>query len=68
MTKTLSCSIEDIEKADMLTISGTIHEDKFNEQIILSVGQTKIAINSQELAQALKTVVEFQQNKKVLSV
>lgn len=63
MKKTLSVSIEDIEKLEQLTISGTLHENTFNEMVVLSVGQTRIALNSQDLALALKEVVNFQQKQ-----
>lgn len=67
MTKTLSVSITDMEKVEHLTISGTLHEQQFNERIVLGVGQTKIALNSAELAQALKVVVDFQKNENPLN-
>jgi hypothetical protein len=60
MTKTLSVSITDIEQVEHLTISGTLHEGGFNETVVLGVGQTKIALNSQQLAEALSEIVKFQ--------
>lgn len=59
MKKTLSVALEDVEKADTLTISGT-QEDKFNTTVVLRIGQSVFAVNSQDLAQALACVVDFQ--------
>jgi len=61
MLKTLTVSITDVEKAENITISGTLHENQFNTQIVLGIGQSKVALDSKELARALKEVVDFQQ-------
>lgn len=66
MKKTLSVSIEDIEKLEQVTISGTLHENSFNDVIVLSLGQSKVAVSSIFLAEALKEVVNFQQNTQIL--
>lgn len=59
MTKTLSVSIESTDKDTNLSISGTRNENKFNEVVVLSIGQQRIPVNSRELAEALKAVVDF---------
>ena len=60
MIKTLNVSVSDSENADHLTISGTLNPQEFNETIVLSLGSSKIALSSRELAEALACVVEFQ--------
>ena len=67
MIKTLSVSIEDIEKADHIQISGTLHNNKLNENVIVSVGSSKIAINAQDLMAGLNEVVAFQNKFEVKS-
>lgn len=66
MIKSLTVSIDDIEKADRLTISGAQNVTEFTPNVTISVGQYKISVNSQDLAEALKTVVDFQTPPKVL--
>ena len=63
MTRTLTVTVEDPDKSGSISISGTLQQDKFNELIVLSIGQAKIALNSQDLASALKAVVDFQQTQ-----
>lgn len=63
MRKTLSITIDDSEKADGMTISGSLDPSAFNPNVILRVGNAALAVNSQELAQALAEVVAFQTPK-----
>lgn len=67
MTKTLSISIEDIEKADHIQISGTLHANKLNEMVIISVGSSKIALNAQDLLAGINEVIAFQSKFEVKS-
>lgn len=60
MTKTLTISVEDIEKSGTVSISGALHEHQFNEVVVLTVGNVKVALNSKELATCLAEVVNFQ--------
>jgi hypothetical protein len=68
MIKTLTVSIDDIEKADHIQISGTLHANKLNEVVIISVGlHSKIAINAQDLIAGLQEVIAFQNKFEVKS-
>lgn len=61
MTKTLTISIKDFDDTgDFMTISGTKHDNAFNETVILSIGETKIAVDSLILAKVLAEIVAFQ--------
>lgn len=60
MIKTLAVSIDDTNKDSQLTIAGTQSEEGFNTVLTVAIGGSKIAVNSQELAEALKVVVDFQ--------
>lgn len=59
-TKTLSINIQDINLDDNMSVSGTLDPNKFNETVIISIGQVRFAVNSKLLAQALADVVAFQ--------
>jgi hypothetical protein len=59
MTRTLTCSIDDVEKINHLSISGT-RQEQFNPNVVLTVGSLKVVLDSQELASALAAVVDFQ--------
>lgn len=63
MTKTLTVSIEDVDKQGQVSISGSLDELNFNTMVILNVAGNKVALNSQELAKALAEVVDFQSQK-----
>ncbi len=60
MQKTLTISIEDIEQANTIQVSGTLHAAQFNDVVILSVGTAKVPVNSRDLQAALNEVVTFQ--------
>jgi hypothetical protein len=65
MQKTLLISIKDFNDDEQMTIAGTLEEKQFNKAIVLSIGQSKIVVDSQILAQALSEVVTFQKPSKV---
>jgi len=65
MVKTLTVSIDDVEKAERISISGTLDKEKFNTNVVLNVGQYKIQVDSQLMAQALAEIVHFQQRFEV---
>lgn len=60
MIKSLIVTIDDINQDDKLSIQGTLSPKEFNKAVVLSIGQTKIAVDSQVLAEALAAVVSFQ--------
>jgi len=62
MIKTLSVSIFDTMKDGQLTIAGTQSPEGFNTVVTVAIGGTKIAVDSKELAEMLKAVVDFQSN------
>lgn len=63
MIKTLTVAIQDTNKDDSISISGAYSDEGFNTVIVVTIGTHKIALNSQEFAQALAEVVKFQQTK-----
>lgn len=62
MTKTLSVSIPDSEKLEQITVSGTLDNENFNKNVVLSIGSMRVTLDSEQLASALKEVVDFQLN------
>lgn len=60
MVKSLTVSIESVEKGEHISITGTQNPAEFVKEVVLTVGMTKIAVNSQDLAQALAAIVDFQ--------
>lgn len=60
MKKTLSITIEDTEKVDGPTISGSLDESQFNPNIVIAIGGAKISVNSKNLAEGLSELVKFQ--------
>gem|GEM_PF-5073190 len=60
MIKTLTVGIPDKDNQEQLNIIGTKDDTQFNKIVVLAVGQVKIAVESQQLAQALSEVVQFQ--------
>lgn len=68
MNKTLTLSFEDIEQANTVQLSGTLHTDTLNPMVVLSIGAAKICINSADLKTALEEVTSFQSKFEVKSV
>ena len=68
MVKTLSISIDDVNKDNGISISGTLDETQFNKTIVLTIGPSKVALDSEELARALAEVVNFQRNAPPISM
>ncbi len=61
MIKTLIISVDDPDLSGALTIAGTNFDNsEFNKIVTIAIGGAKIAVNSQDLAQALAAVVDFQ--------
>lgn len=60
MIKSLTVSIESVEKGEHISITGTQKPDEFVKEVVLTVGTYKVALNSQDLAEALKVLVDFQ--------
>jgi hypothetical protein len=60
MIKSLTVSIESADKDGYMNITGTQNAVDFVKEVVLTVGIHKIAVNSQELAEALATIVDFQ--------
>ena len=60
MVKSLTVSIESADKDGHMNITGTQNAVDFVKEVVLTVGIHKIAVNSQELAEALATIVDFQ--------
>lgn len=60
MVKSLTVSIESVEKGEHVSITGTQNSTEFVKDVVLTIGTYKIAVNSVELAQALKEIVDFQ--------
>lgn len=60
MVKSLTVSIESVEKGEHISITGTQNPNEFVSNIVVTVGPYKVNLDSQLLAEALKTVVDFQ--------
>lgn len=60
MTKSLTVSIESVEKGEHVSITGTQKPDEFVKEVVLTVGTYKVALNSQDIDEALKILVDFQ--------
>ncbi len=60
VVKTLTVSIDDVNKEDRISIAGTLNETEFNKAVVITIGQNRVVVDSQELALALAHVVGFQ--------
>lgn len=60
VTRTLTVGITDKDNDQQLNIIGTKEDVGFNRIVVLAIGQSKIAVDSQALAEALSEVVQFQ--------
>ena len=67
MTKSLSVSFEDVEQANNVQITGTLHPNSMNETVVISIGAAKIVVNSKDLQDALNEVTAFQSKFEVKS-
>jgi hypothetical protein len=60
MVKSLTVSIESVEKGEHISITGTQNPTEFVKDVVLTIGSFKISVNSQDLAEALAAIVDFQ--------
>ncbi len=66
MVKSLTVSIESVEKGEHVSITGTQSATEFVPNVVITVGSYKVNLDSFLLAEALKAVVDFQSPPKTV--